>query len=324
MRAGLPVLAAATLLLSACATRPPLLPAVLPPGAPGLELGDTPFHPQDAYQCGPAALATVLQAAGVDMGPAALVDQVYVPDMQGSLQVEMLAATRRAGRIPYLIEPQPRALFAELAAGRPVLVLQNLGLRLLPVWHYAVVIGADSASDTVILRSGTERRRLSPVRFFLRSWELADNWAMVVLRPGDLPVDAERRRYLQATALAEPYLAPPARAEAYRAALRLWPEDATAQFGLAFAHQAAGDMAAAERAYLELIGSAPRHAAAYNNLAGVLAARGCYAAARRAAGRAAEIAAVDAPGLSETIDDTLQRIPTLPDGPACRQDVMPR
>jgi hypothetical protein len=65
--------------------------------------------------------------------------------------------------IPYVLEPEVTALAAELAAGRPVLVLQNLGLERAPVWHYAVVDGIDQGD--VILRSGTQQRRVERCAF---------------------------------------------------------------------------------------------------------------------------------------------------------------
>ena len=70
----------------------------LPPGIPEkVELAETPFFSQQRYQCGPAALATVLNAAGVKVTDEELVPEVYLPTREGSLQVEMLAATRRHG-----------------------------------------------------------------------------------------------------------------------------------------------------------------------------------------------------------------------------------
>src|SRR3954465_11999642 len=65
------------------------------------ELTAAPFFPQEDYQCGPAALATLLQSAGIDRTPAQLVEQIYLPQRQGSLQLELLGATRRAGAVPY-------------------------------------------------------------------------------------------------------------------------------------------------------------------------------------------------------------------------------
>jgi len=309
--------AVAVTLLAACASRPPVLPGAMPRATSAIELSDTAFFPQTAYQCGPAALATVLHSAGVEVEHDDLADQVYLPARQGSLQVELLAATRRAERIPYVIDPQPEALHAELDAGRPVLVLQNLGLGVLPVWHYAVVIGLDPTNDRVILRSGAERRQLEAARGYLRSWQLGGGWGFVVLRPGELPAEADRARYLHAVALAERYLSPQDRRAAYRAALETWPDDATAGFGLAYALQASGDLVGAEEVYRRLIVQNPRHAAAYNNLADVLTARGCVAQARHAAITGLAIARDDYPDLVDTIGRTLEEIPSRPDDPRC-------
>ena len=53
----------AALLLSGCAVNPALRIADEVTGT--VVLGDVPFHPQTDYQCGPAALATILGASGV-------------------------------------------------------------------------------------------------------------------------------------------------------------------------------------------------------------------------------------------------------------------
>ena len=130
------------------------------PDDAAIELEETPFFSQTRYQCGPAALATTLVASGANAELDELVDAVYLPGRQGSLQLEMLAATRSAGRLPYVVNKTLSALLEELDAGRPVIVLQNLGVRVIPRWHYAVVVGIDAGRDRVILRSGTERRRV--------------------------------------------------------------------------------------------------------------------------------------------------------------------
>ena len=68
--------------------------------------------------------------------------QVYLPERKGSLQVEMLAAARRHGMVSYQLAPRFEDMMREIAAGTPVVVLQNLGV-FSSGWHYAVAIGYD-------------------------------------------------------------------------------------------------------------------------------------------------------------------------------------
>src|SRR5690606_24840801 len=142
-----------------------------------------------------------------------------------SLQAELLGATRRHGFVPYVLPTDPAAVFAEVAAGRPVLVLQNLGLPRVPVWHYAVVVGYDGATDRVILRSGTERRRAEPLKRFLKGFERGGHWAFVALPPGTLPAAAAPALYVRAVAGAEPLLTKEAAARAYASGLERWPHE---------------------------------------------------------------------------------------------------
>jgi len=272
-----------------------------------IELQDTPFYPQADYQCGPAALATVLTDSGVVIAPQQLVDQVYIPGRRGSLQVELLAAARRSGRLPYVIEPQLGALLPELAVGRPVLVLQNLGLSFAPAWHYAVVIGYDTDRGELILRSGTTRRRPVPVAKFLRSWQASQYWAVVVLRPGELPVAASRTKYLQAAAALESAGQPEAALAAYRAATERWPGSSGAWFALANAYYAAGGLAAAERSYRVALDRSPADAAALNNLSQLLLNQGRCAEAQAVVERGLAVEEM-APAISSALADSAETI----------------
>jgi hypothetical protein len=271
-----PALLAAALLLGGCAGAPLQLPL-----APAVELTAVPFFPQTEFQCGPAALATVLAHAGAPVDADDLVAEVYVAGLRGSLQPELLGATRRNGLIPYVLAPEASALLAELAGGRPVLVLQNLGLPRAPVWHYAVVVGTED--DRVILRSGTEQRLLESSAKFLRSWQRGANWAFVALKPGELPATATAPAYVRALAGTAPLLTEPQTTTAYAAALRRWPSDELVLFAAAGHKLATRDLAGATTLYRQVLAATPQHAAARNNLANVLAERGCYADALREA-----------------------------------------
>ena len=282
--------------LAACAGRGQVLPDRLAAGAeaPAVELVDTPFFPQADYQCGPAALATVLQSAGVDVPPGELTDKVFLPARQGSLQMELLAATRRFGRLPHVLAPDLDNLIDELDAGRPVLVLQNLGFRFAPAWHYAVVVGYLPAADRLVLRSGTEQRLVVTAESFLRTWESAGSWALVVLRPGELPVRPEPTTYLETVAALESSGQWQAARAAYAAATERWPDDPMARLGLGNAEYGLGRPRRAEAVFRDLVARQPEHAIARNNLAHVLAERGCHDAAMRHVDAALAADGVDA------------------------------
>ncbi len=259
--------------LAGCSTIPP---AVSNYGAApsSLELVDTPFYSQQQFQCGPAALMTVLTASGVATTLDAVSRQVFLPARQGSLQSEMLAASRAAERVPYVLAPKLSSITAELATGRPVLVLQNLGVSWAPRWHYAVVVGADAENGTIILRSGTDARRVMRTAVFLRTWKRSNFWAISILRPGELPADPDRGRYIEAVAGLEQTGHVQAAREAWQAGLQQWPNDAVLLFGMANAEYALGNFSAAERLFLAMLRNDEAPLIARNNLAMTLAAQG--------------------------------------------------
>jgi hypothetical protein len=272
------LLPALLLLLGGCASLPQDVQELAADAGP-VELVDTPFYPQERYQCGPAALTTVLTMSGANVALPAIVDKVYLPEKQGSLQVEMLAATRTSGRVPYVIDGSLSAIWNELAAGRAVLVLQNLGVAAIPRWHYAVVVGVDPTQRQVVLRSGTDMRRITPTTTFLRTWQRSDFWAMVALRPDELPANVDQGRYFQAIVALEQAGQADEAAVAWQTALQAWPHSTTALFGLGNIRFAAGQFAAAEAFYRRLLALDEQLLVARNNLALALAEQKKFAAA---------------------------------------------
>jgi hypothetical protein len=243
---------------------------------------DVPFHPQTDHDCGPAALATVLGASGLAISPATLLPQVYLPGRKGSLQLELVGASRRAGRIPYRVERTPEALFAELQAGRPVLVLQNLLVRTMPKWHYAVLAGTDPARNLMILNSGKRRAHPVTAPSFLRTWDWAERWAIVTLRPGELPAHADADTYFVAVSDFEAVAGAKAALPAWRAALGQWPRDARPHLAVGNHAYAAGDRVAAAQHYRDGLALAPTDPILGNNYASVLGELGCRTQAQRA------------------------------------------
>lgn len=275
------------MLLSACATQ---TRALLQDNASNLprrvELSSVPFFPQERYQCGPATLAMALGAAGISVTPDALVSQVYVPQRAGSLQPEMLAAGRRNGAVSMLIPSRLDALLAEVAAGNPVAVLQNLSIPLSPLWHYALVIGYDLDVGDIILRSGTTKRLVMPLSTFEHTWARSNYWGMVSLPAGRLPATVEEAKVADALVAFEKSADAKTAQVAYEAATLRWPDNLSLLLGAGNTAYAAGDRLAAAAVFRQATEKHPDSAPAFNNLATVLAELGeieqAYMAAKTA------------------------------------------
>ncbi len=271
------------LLASGCSLTPPLtLPANrlanLPPRQ---ELTATPFIRQDDYQCGPASLAMILGFHGNSLTPAELVPWVFTPDAQGSFPAEMDAVTRQQGFVSYPLERLEEVL-AEVAAGHPVLVLQNLATDWYPRWHFAVVVGYDLSRQELVLRSGDLPRRITEFMLFETTWARSRHWARVILPPDTLPASAQPQRWLQAAADLEQTGPAPAALQAFLTAVQRWPEQPLAHFGLASRLLASGDATHARARFETLLRLQPDLAAGWNNYAYALRDTGCPAAARTA------------------------------------------
>jgi len=264
--------------LGGCALMAPQTSALgdaWPPGLPErIELVDVPFFPQQDYQCGPAALATTLGGFKRQVTPELLVPQVYLPARQGSLQIEMLATPRRYDMVSYQLAPSYADLLREVAAGTPVIVLQDYGVWPVPLWHYAVVVGYDYPKGEMVLRSGEKRRLLMPLSVLEYTWKGSNYWAMVNLPPDRIPVTATETTYLAAVVAMGRVATAQAATTAFATFLGRWPDNLTAHIGLANGYHAMGELQQAEAVLRQAALRHPESAAVRNNLAQTVSDQG--------------------------------------------------
>lgn len=249
---------------------------------------EVPFHSQRRDHCGPAALAMALNWAGDPVTPQQLDATAFTEGREGSLELDVLSAARRRGSLAYPVRDLA-SLFDELDAGHPVLVLQNLGYRWLPVWHFSVAVGYALSTRSLIQHTGRYEARPVSLYTFERTWDRAERWGLVVLPAGTLPATAREAPYLDAVLGLENAGRPVEAALAYRAATRRWPDSLGAWMGLGNALYASGDPGAARPAYERATRLDPAAAVAFNNLAQVLLELGRREAARAAVERAIEL-----------------------------------
>lgn len=300
------ILAIALLLVvTGCATAQQTRTLLADPGAlpirasvPGI-----PFFPQEKYYCGPAATAMVLAWTGLPVTQEEMAEQVYTPGREGTLQPDAIAAVRRNGRLAIPVDTL-RELLGELAAGRPVLVFQNLALDFAPRWHFAVATGYDLAAGELVMNTGIWESRPVALRTFEHTWRRGGYWALVVLKPGDMPIAAKEEELLRAAAGLERVKRPADAAKAYEAMLERWPRSFAAWMGLGNARYALADHAGAEAAWRGAIAAEPENPApAWNNLAYALIAQGRRQEAIEAAARAVELGGPDEADYQATLDE---------------------
>jgi ABC-type bacteriocin/lantibiotic exporter with double-glycine peptidase domain len=147
-------------------------------------IATVPFIAQDAYQCGPAALAMVLRYWGAAAEPDEIGRTLVLPSARGVLNVELEFQARRRGFRTEAFDGTLERAKAELRRGRPLIVFQDLGRGPVSVPHFAVLLGFDDRAEVVVLHSGTTPYRLLSYAEFLRTWAARRGWTLLITPPG--------------------------------------------------------------------------------------------------------------------------------------------
>lgn len=298
-------LLAAALLVGGCTTAQQTRDILASPGDLPVTAAapDVPFFPQEKYYCGPAATAMVLGWSGLPVTQEEMAEQVYTPGREGTLQPDIIAAMRRNGRLAIPVDDL-RELLGEIAAGRPVLVFQNLALDFAPRWHYAVATAYDLEAGELIMNTGIWENRPVALRTFEHTWRRGGYWGLVVLKPGELPIEADAAEVLREAAALERVRRPVDAAIAYEAILGRWPRNFAAWMGLGNARYALADYTAAEAAWrAATTADTDNPAPAWNNLAYALKALGRKNEAMEAARTAIELGGPDEANYRATLDE---------------------
>ena len=282
-------------LLSACQTPPQtrqLLSA--PPDIARQHLiAQVPFYPQQDYFCGPTTLAEVAGFYGLNTSPEAIAPNTFIPGRQGSLQIEMAAATRQLGMLAYV---QPRATMAQLlslvAEDIPLIVLQNNSIGWLPQWHYAVVIGYDLDSAEVILHTGVTPNHRLNFATFERTWQRGNYWLLAMLPPDKSSAQLEPFLYTKASQDLLSTGQTKAALSALQTATKQWPEYWLPYFLLGN-HYFSDQPKLAANWFEQGLPAAQQQAAYLNNYALLLSSLACHEKASDLINRAIELAPTD-------------------------------
>ena len=152
----------------------------LPPSA---RIQNVPFYPQQAFYCGPTTLAEVFGFYGQEVSADDIAPKLFIPGKEGSLQLEMVSATRGYGFLPYTDKGTLSDVMQLVSDQIPVIVFQNLSVQWLPQWHYAVVTGFDKQQQEFIVHTGVTPSHHMSFSLFERTWGRAGYWFLAPLTP---------------------------------------------------------------------------------------------------------------------------------------------
>lgn len=147
----------------------------------GHYISDVPFFPQSTFQCGPAALASVLNYYGCPVTPGEIAKAIYSERLRGTLNIDLILFAQRMEFNARDYRGNLIDLKGHVAKDRPLIVFQNLGIPLLPIRHFSVVIGYDDTRGILILHSGKRSNKAISYERFLRSWAKMDYWTLLIL-----------------------------------------------------------------------------------------------------------------------------------------------
>ncbi len=189
-----------------------------------------------------------------------------IPAKGGTLQIEMVTAARANGLIAYPMEPTFEALFAELNAHHPVIVLVNRSFSWHPLWHYAPVIGYDEEKRSILVHFSDQPNEAVSLATFAALWKRSGNWGVILLPPGELPASISSKTFLRAVYEFEKTGENAGAILTYQSALSRWPEDTDILFALANAEYNVLNLSEAEKNYRKILAINPSYTLALNNL----------------------------------------------------------
>jgi predicted double-glycine peptidase len=145
-----------------------------------------PFFSQEAYQCGPTVLATVLdywyRKNGVNtwLTPEQIAPGIYSPTAKGVLAIDLERFGRTQGFEALNYRGSVADLKQKVDDAIPVIIFVDRGFASLQVNHFMVVTGY--MDDAIIVNSGKRENQIISNKELEKTWRKTDYWSLV-LRP---------------------------------------------------------------------------------------------------------------------------------------------
>jgi ABC-type bacteriocin/lantibiotic exporter with double-glycine peptidase domain len=165
--------------LAGCASTGPELTPEQPTHTKRID--NVPFFPQPDYQCGPAALASVLNFYGDPATVEEIADAVYRDgSVRGTLSLDLVLYARSRGLDAAWNSATLQELLHWLDHGMPLIVMLDQGFSVVSKHHFLVVVGFGPAG--LLIHDGKKAYATLPWSKFIGPWERTGNWTLKVVR----------------------------------------------------------------------------------------------------------------------------------------------
>ncbi|MBI3378950.1 MAG: peptidase C39 family protein [Nitrospirae bacterium] len=143
-------------------------------------IANVPFHAQEAYQCGPASLAGVMNYWKIDVTPDDIAKEIYSKSAKGTLNIDMVIYPQKKGLFAEQYSGNMKDLKKNIDSGYPLVVFVDYGLWVFQSNHFMVVVGYNE--DRVIVNSGKDKGKFISEEDFIKAWEKTKFWTLLIKR----------------------------------------------------------------------------------------------------------------------------------------------
>ncbi len=141
-----------------------------------------PLYTQKRLECGPTALAMVLQYHGIRAEPDDIARELSTKRLGGSLAIDMLLYAKKRGLRATYYRGSIEDLRDKLKRNLPPVIFVDLGVGGVRVGHFMVVTGYDDSRDGVIVHSGKAHPEFIPYKTLERIWKRT-GFATLLIEP---------------------------------------------------------------------------------------------------------------------------------------------
>jgi tetratricopeptide (TPR) repeat protein len=234
--------------------------------ARGYHIEGLEFVRQRRNWCGPAALASVFHYWGEDISQEEIAKSIYLPNIKGTLTFDLENYALNKGYFAQALHPDIYDLGKKIRSGIPVIVMHQV-LPVFRKYHYLVIFGYSDTDRAVLAYDGRERPQIISYANFLRKWEGAGNWTLVVCPPEKVSWQLDAYYSNRLGLLYEKKGKIESARGYYQEAFEQRSDNATYAYNIANTYLKEGKFDQAVSFYKKAIKINPDFAASYNNLA---------------------------------------------------------